>query len=110
MPPSVRRQSIPKPVRVDSSEDRFPEIPNVGSPGRMANDHASFTDEEEDEVIPPNHAHRTLVLCFDGTGEFCLSVAFELRDYLRLLTGCVTAGDQFDDDVGVSYVVLSWRC
>ncbi|KAL4266753.1 T6SS Phospholipase effector Tle1-like catalytic domain-containing protein [Pleurotus pulmonarius] len=69
MPPSERRQSIPKPVRVDSSEDRFPEIPNVGSPGRMATDHASFSDEEEDEVIPPSHAHRTLVLCFDGTGD-----------------------------------------
>ena len=22
-----------------------------------------------DEVIPPGHGHRTLVLCFDGTGD-----------------------------------------
>ncbi|KAF7436007.1 hypothetical protein PC9H_002833 [Pleurotus ostreatus] len=69
MPPE-RRQSVPEPVKVDSSEDRFPDIPNVGSPGRMATaDHASFSDEEEDEVIPPTHDHRTLVLCFDGTGD-----------------------------------------
>lgn len=79
MLPSERRQSAPRAVRIDSSEDRFPEIPNVGSPGRMTTGTATSTSsisdngDEEDEIIPPSHAHRTLVLCFDGTGQsrFC---------------------------------------
>ncbi|KAG6827102.1 hypothetical protein H0H92_013214 [Tricholoma furcatifolium] len=25
--------------------------------------------DEDDDIIPPKHAHRTLILCFDGTGD-----------------------------------------
>ncbi|TFK66192.1 hypothetical protein BDN72DRAFT_871607 [Pluteus cervinus] len=47
-----------------SESDPYPGFPKVGSPQR-----SEFNHHSADEVIPPSHEHRTLVLCFDGTGD-----------------------------------------
>ena len=43
--------------------DLFPGVPKVATP---KGDTFEFGLED---VVPPTHDHRTLVLCFDGTGE-----------------------------------------
>ncbi|KAH7926859.1 hypothetical protein BV22DRAFT_1086180 [Leucogyrophana mollusca] len=64
-------------------EDDYPDIPNVLSPNGesereslSAPSHANLkgnVDKQSghpyDEIIPHEHLHRTLVLCFDGTGD-----------------------------------------
>ncbi|KAL0952102.1 hypothetical protein HGRIS_008735 [Hohenbuehelia grisea] len=58
--------------RSHSGDDAYPDIPNVGSPGRASGfEDNSSTDsfEDDDDIIPSSHDHRTLVLCFDGTGD-----------------------------------------
>jgi hypothetical protein len=59
--PSTTR-SIPRPIRTQLSDptlilDDYPTRPSVG-PGAY-----------DSSVIPPSHPNRTLVLCFDGTGD-----------------------------------------
>ena len=60
--PSTTR-SIPRPIRTQLSDptpilDDYPIRPSVG-PGAY-----------DSSVIPPSHPYRTLVLCFDGTGDY----------------------------------------
>ncbi|KAG6856117.1 hypothetical protein H0H87_007331 [Tephrocybe sp. NHM501043] len=35
----------------------------------MSSDSYEGSTDDDDEIIPPQHRHRTLVLCFDGTGD-----------------------------------------
>ncbi|KAH7926861.1 hypothetical protein BV22DRAFT_1008135 [Leucogyrophana mollusca] len=62
-------------------ENDYPDIPNVQSPNGGSDSPSSSNfpnlkgDDKQlhgnpfDEVIPHEHSHRTLVLCFDGTGD-----------------------------------------
>lgn len=43
--------------------DAYPGFPKVASPG--AESESDFGDTDS---VPPTHKHRTLILCFDGTG------------------------------------------
>ncbi|KAF8650269.1 hypothetical protein AX16_005323 [Volvariella volvacea WC 439] len=45
--------------------DPYPEFPKVTSPS-TPNGNAT---QEDSDTVPPTHKHRTLVLCFDGTGD-----------------------------------------
>ena len=74
-------------------ENDYPEFPNVSSGpepeagGSPQSESSSSGPEDKyhlDEIIPPTHTHRTIVLCFDGTG------------------------DQFDEDVCTSSPPLFW--
>jgi len=61
-----------KPLKV-IIEDDYPEIPNV-SASPVTNESAKSDSGIQhkyhlDEFIPPKHDHRTVVLCFDGTGD-----------------------------------------
>ncbi|KAA1467854.1 hypothetical protein DENSPDRAFT_833006 [Dentipellis sp. KUC8613] len=47
---------------------RAPSESAASSPG-VSPDSPSFTPLYDDTVIPPSHPYRTLVLCFDGTGD-----------------------------------------
>jgi len=79
-----------KTLTLDSSisQDHYPGFPKTFSPG-------GNTSDESGPTVPPNHEHRTLVLCFDGTGMWIFIVIFRTSYLKRILT----LGDQFDDDV-----------
>ena len=53
-------------------QNDYPEFPNVSSvqgssePGVVVGDDNKY---HLDEIIPPKHNNRTIVLCFDGTGD-----------------------------------------
>ena len=47
--------------------DSFPGFPKVRSPAADSTGYSVSSDELE-PTVPPDHRHRTLVLCFDGTG------------------------------------------
>ena len=47
--------------------DAYPDIPNVSGSPKGGN--SSLKSDSLDDVLPPAHTHRTLVLCFDGTGD-----------------------------------------
>ena len=63
---------------LSSSSDK-PLIPPLTLPTNGASASLPLSTDATDEVIPPVHTHRTIVLCFDGTG------------------------DQFDSDVSASW-------
>jgi len=71
-------------------DDYYPEFQKVTSP--IGESHTSHGLVEA--TVPPGHTHRTLVLCFDGTGTISRISALwcSSHELLRL-------GDQFDDDV-----------
>jgi hypothetical protein len=75
------------------SDVSFPHGP-LKSPSRESAD--SSDSQYTEPTIPPNHRHRTLVLCFDGTGNG--SCSFESSHTFLTISPC--PGDQFDDDVG----------
>jgi hypothetical protein len=82
------------PVTSDTrpGSDYFSGFPTTLSP-RSAS--GTTNDSSLPETVPPHHAHRTLVLCFDGTGAL-------LHDTQMLIfMTFLPAGDQFDDDVSV---------
>ncbi|KAJ8584078.1 hypothetical protein M405DRAFT_798490 [Rhizopogon salebrosus TDB-379] len=55
----IQQQPRPPPLVLDD----YPGVPNVSSPSGQGSSHPY------DDIIPPAHTHRTLVLCFDGTGD-----------------------------------------
>ena len=50
--------------------DEYPGFPKVASPGIISSreDSTSSHFEDLEPTIPPTHKHRTVILCFDGTG------------------------------------------
>lgn len=50
----------------DVSEDGAYGFPKTYSPQASVSAESGYVF---DDVIPPNHSQRTLVLCFDGTGD-----------------------------------------
>ncbi|KAF8167168.1 hypothetical protein B0H34DRAFT_791932 [Crassisporium funariophilum] len=50
------------------SQDQYPGFPKMASPTSPSGD-GSSSEYSSEPTIPPNHSHRTLVLCFDGTGD-----------------------------------------
>lgn len=56
-----------KNLTIDSkADDQYADFTKTTSPGGGSDTIMSF--ESNDDIIPPTHRHRTLVLCFDGTG------------------------------------------
>jgi len=53
---------------------------------------SDLVEARDSESVPPTHKHRTLILCFDGTGKI-----YSLIRCLKLMS--YFSGDQFDDDV-----------
>lgn len=49
--------------------DAFPDIPNVSHSPKGGSSTLKVLGQTLDDVIPPTHKDRTLVLCFDGTGD-----------------------------------------
>ncbi|KAF8079272.1 hypothetical protein FPV67DRAFT_1691876 [Lyophyllum atratum] len=62
--PSTNKKSL----TIDSPTicDEYPGFAKTTSPGGES-EADSF--DEDDDIIPPTHRHRTLILCFDGTGD-----------------------------------------
>ena len=58
-------------------------------------------DSEVPSVVPPTHRSRTLVLCFDGTGDQSVAVTFEL---IYLHSTFHLLHSRFDDDVSVASI------
>ncbi len=52
--------------RIDSAIDHYPGFPKTVSPRTTTSDRSSDTINEA--TIPPHNNHRTVILCFDGTG------------------------------------------
>ena len=53
-------------------ENDYPEFPNVSSdPSGSASPLSSGVEDKYhmDEIIPLKHSNRTIILCFDGTGD-----------------------------------------
>ena len=55
-------------------ENDYPEFPNVSSdPGSSGSGSPLPSGVEDkyhmDEIIPSKHSNRTIILCFDGTGD-----------------------------------------
>ena len=71
--------------------------PVVGSPKdltpRELPDCSTDTSRAAEPFVPPQHSHRSLVLCFDGTGK---------NTTHHHTYSDSTLGDQFDDDVAIS--------
>lgn len=53
-------------VQTDSTIDHYPGFPKTVSPRATTSDRSSDTIHEA--TIPPHNSHRTVILCFDGTG------------------------------------------
>ncbi|KIM38234.1 hypothetical protein M413DRAFT_30356 [Hebeloma cylindrosporum] len=60
-----------KTLTLDStvSQDQYPGFPKALSPGASTSDESEDPPRPLEPTVPPNHDHRTLVLCFDGTGD-----------------------------------------
>jgi hypothetical protein len=89
-----------KTLTIDSAtahSDEYPGFIKTTSPRGLKTDTDSDSFLDED-IIPPNHTHRTLVLCFDGTGGSVSS----LHGGLLMIVYLVNKGDQFDEDVSDS--------
>ncbi|KJA19221.1 hypothetical protein HYPSUDRAFT_143965 [Hypholoma sublateritium FD-334 SS-4] len=54
-------------VQTDSPIDHYPGFPKTVSPRAATSDRSSDTIHEA--TIPPHNSHRTVILCFDGTGD-----------------------------------------
>jgi hypothetical protein len=56
-------------------ENDYPEFPNVSSGPEGSGSTSPLTSgvvedkHHMDEIIPSNHSNRTIILCFDGTGD-----------------------------------------
>ncbi|KAF9461946.1 hypothetical protein BDZ94DRAFT_1166859 [Collybia nuda] len=54
-------------LTIDSkANDQYPDFTKTTSPGGGTD---TYSFESNDEILPPTHKRRTLVLCFDGTGD-----------------------------------------
>lgn len=80
-----------------SEASTFLEIPQASN---FANGN-SKVDPEVPPPVPPTHSNRTLVLCFDGTGDQSVKVTFEL---IYLHSTCYLSHSRFDGDVSVATV------
>lgn len=60
-PHSSPSSALPEP-HTQASHDPYPDFTRTSSPEK------SYWDLED--IVPPAHEHRTLVLCFDGTGVY----------------------------------------
>ena len=74
MPLSLNGDAKPllkKVVLQDDDQQLSPELsPELSSEGDSLQSNLSGVDKYHlDEIIPPTHAHRTIILCFDGTGD-----------------------------------------
>ncbi|GLB43692.1 putative uncharacterized alpha/beta hydrolase domain (DUF2235) [Lyophyllum shimeji] len=61
--PSINKKGLS--IDSPAAFDQYPGFTKTTSPGGESST-GSFDD---DDIIPPTHHHRTLVLCFDGTGD-----------------------------------------
>ena len=62
--------------------DAYPDIPNVSGSPKGGN--STFKLEALEDVLPPTHKDRTLVICFDGTGDqFDADVRVDDRSLLK---------------------------
>ncbi|KAG2141098.1 hypothetical protein DEU56DRAFT_900780 [Suillus clintonianus] len=60
-PPSLQQKPLPAPLILND----YPDVPNVASSPTFSGQSSSHIGD----ILPPAHTHRTLVLCFDGTGD-----------------------------------------
>lgn len=73
-------QTLSPPQGIDGVGDS----PKAISPTAAGNPNVRVIDLHDD-VIPPTHSYRTLILCFDGTGDqFDADVSIHLILYLSL--------------------------
>jgi len=59
-----------KTLTIDSSilQDQYPGFLETLSPGGNTSDDSGGPLRPLERTVPPHHEHRTLILCFDGTG------------------------------------------
>jgi hypothetical protein len=98
--PSAHKKSLTIESTTAAHCDEYSGFVKTTSPRGLKED----TDSDsffDDDIIPPTHAHRTLVLCFDGTGKSLSSL-----NTPPMLT-VMSKGDQFDEDVGT---LIDHRC
>jgi len=98
--------SIDEKLAIDSHLTSSPIAENTQYPGfrnttSPSGDDVSSTSEYDEPTVPPNHQHRTLILCFDGTGK----VSYTMSNFV---TNLKPTGDQFDDDVWAFFYALSY--
>ena len=98
--------SIDEKLAIDSHLTSSPIAENTQYPGfrkttSPSGDDVSSTSEYDEPTVPPNHQHRTLILCFDGTGKVCYTMS-------NFVTNLKPTGDQFDDDVGAFFYAFSY--
>jgi uncharacterized protein (DUF2235 family) len=85
VPPNPIQTQLKSPMTSSSGDDTFP------SAGPGAHDNS---------VIPPFHNARTLVLCFDGTGD---QFDADVRTYIPPLSAHVLLADQVPFRIPISY-------
>jgi hypothetical protein len=70
LPPNSDKKSLLNNIVV---ENDYPEFPNVSSGPGGSGSGSPLTSVEDkyhmDEIIPSSHSNRTIILCFDGTGD-----------------------------------------
>ena len=62
----VKEKAISTPNSQSPIDDHYPDSEFQKETSPMEESHSSHGFAEA--TVPPSHAHRTLVLCFDGTG------------------------------------------
>ncbi|KAI6012771.1 hypothetical protein F5J12DRAFT_904840 [Pisolithus orientalis] len=65
---NTNTSSSPQFPKASHAADACPDIPNGAHSPAVSRPTIEMT-EDPDDVIPPTHDDRTLVLCFDGTGD-----------------------------------------
>ena len=74
-PNSKTMSEFEKTVTIDSSilPGQYSRFPETLSPGGNTSDESGGSPRPLDRTVPPNHEHRTLILCFDGTGMWAFT-------------------------------------
>ena len=85
VPPDPIQTELKTRVSASSGKDSLPSV------GPMAYDVT---------VIPPSHAARTLILCFDGTGNHSVT---DVRAYMLSLSAHVLLADHVPFRIPISY-------
>jgi len=93
--PTRRDTNISTVVASDDHDAFYPTSPTSDS-----------SEVNDAESVPPTHKHRTLILCFDGTGKILCCLSAHPLVIVSELTECWSpffglSGDQFDDDVSL---------